>query len=60
MTYDPQLVERYIARARELRAQTHAKLMRQAWAGIKRWARTIGQWARKSTLNPLRYITRTR
>lgn len=60
MTYDPQLVEQYIARARELRAQTHAKLMRQAWAGIKRWARTIGRWARKGTLNPLRYIARTR
>lgn len=53
MTYDPQLVERYIARARELRAQTYAKLMRQAWAGIKRWARKIGRWARKGTLNPL-------
>jgi len=40
MSYDPQ-VERYIARARKLRAQYLAHLMRRAWANIRRLAHKI-------------------
>lgn len=36
-----QHVEHYITRAREMRRQFLANLVRQAWAGLRRFARRI-------------------